>query len=256
MSAFKYSLQEIEIETVNRCNGKCSFCPVNIYEKQRPYKKMNNELFEKIIRDLCSMDYTGKISIFSNNEPFIDERIVDFYKYVKVKLPNAYTNLYTNGSLMNFDKFLEIVDFVDYFVIDNYNDDLQVNDNLIEVKAYIDAHKELQRKIKFDIRKQNEVRLSRGGQAPNKLDAVSVDELCLLPYRQMVIRPDGFVSLCCNDALGKYTLGNVCDNSIEEIWNSEKYNEIRQEMELNHRKNLMLCNKCDMVTQPLMDKRS
>ncbi len=256
MSTMKYQLQEIEIETINRCNGKCSFCPVNVYEKQRPYKKMSSELFEKIVNDLRSMNYGGKISVFSNNEPFIDERIVWFYKFVKDKLPNAYTNLYTNGSLMNFEKFLEIIDYLDYFVIDNYNDDLMVNDNLIEVKEYIDAHKELQCKVVFDIRKQNEVRLSRGGQAPNKPDAISVDEICLLPYRQMVIRPDGLVSLCCNDALGKYTLGNACDQSIEEIWNSEKYNKIRSEMELNHRKNLILCNKCDMVTQPLMDKRS
>lgn len=33
--------EEIEIETLNRCNGKCSFCPVNVNEPQRPYHKMS-----------------------------------------------------------------------------------------------------------------------------------------------------------------------------------------------------------------------
>ena len=28
---------EIEIETINRCNGICPFCPINANEPQRPY---------------------------------------------------------------------------------------------------------------------------------------------------------------------------------------------------------------------------
>ena len=44
-------IKEIEIETVNRCNGKCSFCPVNANEPQREYAKMSTELFYKIIQE-------------------------------------------------------------------------------------------------------------------------------------------------------------------------------------------------------------
>lgn len=73
--------EAIEIETVNRCNGKCSFCPVNANEPQRPYAKMTDELFKKIIGELKEMDFTDMISLFSNNEPFIDERIEDFAAY-------------------------------------------------------------------------------------------------------------------------------------------------------------------------------
>ena len=39
----------IGIETINRCNGKCSFCPVNIKQPQRPYAKMTDEIFNSII---------------------------------------------------------------------------------------------------------------------------------------------------------------------------------------------------------------
>lgn len=102
-------IKEIEIETVNRCNGKCSFCPVNANEPQREYAKMSTELFYKIIQELVDMNYTGMLSIYSNNEPFLDERIVDFYKYAREKLLGARLNLYTNGTLMSLDKFKEIV---------------------------------------------------------------------------------------------------------------------------------------------------
>lgn len=248
-------IEEIEIETINRCNGSCSFCPVNVNEPQRPYARMEFSLVEKILDELVDINYTGKLSFFSNNEPFLDERIVDFYRMAKNKLPKCYTNLYTNGSLLKLSTFLEIIDYIDFFAIDNYNDDLKVNSSLNDVWEYINSHSYLKEKVTFFIRKQDEVLLSRGGQAPNKKNAVAVDEVCHLPFRQLVIRPTGEVSLCCNDALGKYTLGDLKKETIMEVWNSDQAKKIRNEMLTNRRKNLNLCNKCDIVTQPLQDKR-
>lgn len=83
---FKY----VEIETINRCNGDCGFCPVNKNEKQREYKKMDRDLFEKIIIQLEELDYDGLLALFSNNEPFLDDRIFEFAQYARTKLPKAY----------------------------------------------------------------------------------------------------------------------------------------------------------------------
>ena len=102
-------IKEIEVETLNRCNGKCSFCPVNALEPQRKYAKMSEQLFKKIIQELAEQNYSGTLSLFSNNEPFLDERIIDFYKYAREKLPGAKLSLFTNGSLLTLDKFKEII---------------------------------------------------------------------------------------------------------------------------------------------------
>lgn len=69
---------------------------------------------------------------------------------------------------------------------------------------------------------------------------------CIYPYRQMVIRPDGKVSLCCNDALGKVTVGDIKTQSILEVWNSSKYREIRRRISLG-RGHYQPCEKCDTV---------
>ena len=69
----------------------------------------------------------------------------------------------------------------------------------------------------------------------------------MLPFQQLIVRPDGKVSLCCADALGKYTMGDLNNNTIQQVWSSGKYLNIRAEMKKNGRKNLMLCNKCDQV---------
>lgn len=237
---------------MNRCNGICPFCPVNVNELQRPYHKMTENLFRKIIDDLAQMDYRGNISLYSNNEPFLDERIIEFHEYAYDKLPKAKHCLFTNGSLLTLDKFKAIIPYLDYLHIDNYNDDKLVNEKLRPVYDYLESHKELYEKVNFAFRMQNEVLSSRGGQAPNKKNvrlSGSETTLCLLPWRMMVVRPDGKVSLCCNDALGKYTLGDLNETTISEIWNSDCYEQIRKKM-LRGRKKLNLCNMCDTETRP------
>lgn len=254
-------IETIEIETLNRCNGICPFCPVNVNQPQRPYAKMSDELFRKIIDELSEMNYTRGIALFSNNEPFLDERIINFHKYANEKLPDAKFWLFTNGTLLTFEKFIEIMPYLDVLIIDNYNDKKEINSpELQKIYDYLQEHHELDERVRFSFRLQNEVLSSRGGQAPNKQgmnDERAVDVLCPLPFRQLIIRPTGEVSLCCNDPLGKYTMGDLRTQSISEVWNSEKYKEIRREMLENGRKNLELCCNCDTIsgTAPYVPKR-
>lgn len=246
-------IDAVEIETVNRCNGKCPFCPVNATQPQRKYAKMSEELFRKIIDELAEMNYSRGISIFSNNEPFLDERIIDFHKYANEKLPRAVFWLFTNGTLLTLEKFLAIMPYLDRLVVDNYNDDLKINTpELQKVYDYIQEHKELRKRVKFWFRRENEVLYSRGGQAPNKqgIKNIAVNVLCTQPFRQLIIRPTGEISLCCNDAFGKYTLGDLNTQSIREVWDSPEHKAIRAEMLKNGRKNLMLCAECDSLFGP------
>lgn len=152
----------LEIETLNRCNGKCAFCPVNATQPQREYKKMEETTFKKIIAELEEESWDGHISLFSNNEPFLDERIPEWLKYTDAHLPKAKVIVFTNGSVLTMDKFIECIKYTDQFVIDNYSLNNDVNNNLIEIKEYIDSHSEI-KGVYFMMRKQDEVLSSRGG---------------------------------------------------------------------------------------------
>lgn len=246
----------IEIETINRCNGLCSFCPVNAKQPQREYARMTEELFKKIINELSEINYSGAISLFSNNEPFLDERIFDFHKYANEMLPKAFFNLFTNGTLLTFEKFLDIIPYVDWLVIDNYNDNFELNtQDLKKIYEYVEQHSELKKpameiypRVSFAFRRQNEVLTSRAGQSPNKkgrADKYVQKLICKLPFISIVVRPTGKVSLCCNDALGQMTLGDINKQSLQEVWYSEEFKKIRKEMLANGRKNLPLCKDCD-----------
>ena len=66
---------------------------------------MSEELFKKIISELSHINYSGYLSLFSNNEPFLDERIINFAKYARENLKNAELSIWTNGTLLTFEKF-------------------------------------------------------------------------------------------------------------------------------------------------------
>ncbi len=60
---------------------------------------MTEELFRKIIDELAEMNYSNGISLYSNNEPFLDERIIDFHKYANEKLPPMQFLVFTQTAL-------------------------------------------------------------------------------------------------------------------------------------------------------------
>ena len=208
---------------------------------------MSEELFKKIIDELAEKNYSAGLSLFSNNEPFLDERIIDFHKYASERCKNACMWLYTNGSLLTFDKFMAILPYLDKLFINNYNDKKEINTpELKHIYDYLQANPILNERVEFLFRLQNEVLTSRGGQAPNKKDMSRIkNTFCFLPFRQLIVRPTGKVSLCCNDALGKYTIGDLNTQTIAEVWNSSEHKQICDELLKHGRKNLILCKSCD-----------
>lgn len=234
----------VQIETLNRCNGECSFCPVNRFVESRKYAKMSYELFRKIIDELSELKYSGHLALFSNNEPFLDVRLADFAKYAREKLPCTYIYIYTNGTIINIEKIQEIIPYLNRILIDNYNDNLDINDNLIDIYHEMSRNPEWDDKIELVLRKQHEVMSSRGGDSPNKKLKRSYNMPCLKPYRQVIIRPDGKISLCCNDALGHMTLGDVNKDNITDIWYGKAFSEYRDKLKKN-RKQVDMCRFCD-----------
>ncbi|MCM1112007.1 MAG: radical SAM protein [Muribaculum sp.] len=236
---------EIEIETINRCNGGCSFCPVSVKNDTREYKLMSEELFRKIIDELAELSYSDHLALFSNNEPFLDERIISFHQYARSRLPHAKMHLYTNGTLLTIDKFQEIVKYLDELIIDNYNQELKLIPQCAAIADYCEAHPELKEKVTIVLRKIDEVLTTRGGDAPNAPKVSYPEARCVRPFQQMIIRPDGKVSLCCNDALGKNTLGDVSKDTLVQVWYNDRFKMVRECL-YQGRENWEHCKYCDV----------
>jgi len=235
----------IEVETINRCNGVCSFCPVNKNQDPREYAKMEWSMFESIVSQLEEIDFSGRFTTFSNNEPLLDERIIEWNRYAREHLPHARMHLFTNGTLLTLDKFVELIGILDELIIDNYNQNLELIKPCKEIADYCEEHEELKKKVSIVLRKPREILTTRGGNAPNRSNMVEYPhERCILPFRQIIVRPTGQISLCCNDALGKYTLGDLNKNSLLEIWNGPRFQMVRKCL-YEGRENWGNCKYCD-----------
>jgi radical SAM protein with 4Fe4S-binding SPASM domain len=66
---------------------------------------------------------------------------------------------------------------------------------------------------------------------------------CWKMWHSQVITWNGLVVPCCFDKDAKHPMGNLKEQSLQDIWDSNKYNEFRQEL-LRSRKNIDICSNC------------
>ena len=240
----------VAIETVNRCNGTCAFCPANKYAEKRPYAMMSDELFHKILSEIAEWpDWHGVFSLYVNNEPFIDPRMPELLKESRKALPNALMLLFTNGSLLTDKKMDVIADNVDVCYINNYSEEYKLNPRVQSACEYVKRNEERFRNVKIVIQKRysKEVLTSRAGNSPNKPKATTaVAAPCLIPYTDLTIYPGGQVGLCCSDVLETQNFGNCSEDTLLNIYNGAKMRAVRKAMK-DGRDKLPICKGCDFI---------
>ena len=202
----------VNLETINRCNSTCSFCTANKNAEKRPYKRMDEKLFYSIIDQLRDWGYKGHLTLYGNNEPFLDTRIVEFHKYCREQLPDCFIFLSTNGLTLTVDKVKEIIPYVNQLIINNYCRDMKLHDNVKVIYDYAMAHQDEFANVEllFQMRYMDAVLTNRAGSAPNKQNTRKViKETCLMPYTDMFIFPDGRMGICCCDNFETSTLADL-----------------------------------------------
>ncbi len=238
----------VMIETINRCNGKCEFCPANSRDEKRELKRMSDELFHSIINQLRSLEWEGKLFMCVNNEPLLDKRIIDFSKYAKNQLPHIRIALITNGTLLD-EKLLDSMSgIIDEITINDYSEKYRFTEKNKNLIRYIRMNSEVfgEMKIVFNRRYSKEILATRAGSAPNKPKKnINVNSVCLYPFTDLIIFPDGKVGMCCNDCFEVTNYGNIIDESIKHIWTNEKMSSLREIMR-NGREH-PFCKECDVV---------
>jgi MoaA/NifB/PqqE/SkfB family radical SAM enzyme len=208
---------------------------------------MSEELFEDILLQLSQLRYIGLVALFSNNEPFLDRRIFSFAEKTREMLPHCFIYIMSNGTLLSTDDVREITKYTDLLVIDNYNDNYELLSHVQKIYDFCAENPDIRQKVKIQKRIVNQRLTSRGGNSPNKKISGPLHGItCLNPFEQFIVRPTGEISLCCCDAWGQYTLGDLSKESIMDVWHGKKFNSVREKI-LMGREQLMLCDACDML---------
>ena len=237
----------VELELRSKCNGSCSFCPAAVQYDNRPDQLMPKETFEKIISDLSELEYSERICFFVNTEPLLDKRLPEFVRYTRKMCPKAALHIATNGLLLNNKIGRQLLDSgLDLLEINNYSDNHVVKPNIKEFMEEIAP--KYPGKVFLYKRLANQQLNSRGGYSPNgRILERPLKAFCQRPFQKMIISVDGTVGLCEHDFYFSIKMGNVNEESLLEIWNSNNFNKIRQDLLHGERASNTVCSKCDYM---------
>lgn len=268
----------IQVESTEGCNLRCSFCGLNGIRPKHNVRTddryMTPETAQRIAEQVAVAGWNPRIEFAMHGEPTLNPELHKLIGRFRRVLPDAYILLTTNGDPLRTHPmgFNAVVDRlfgfgVNTIALDNYRG-MRVAPlfraymqerpgDLYEYPAQPEGNPHKRRpaysrtvSIIADISvstQGNHAHLSNhaGAAAPRNGDMAG--KRCALPFRELSIRWDGNVALCCNDWRGVYKLGNVHDMTVEELWHSDAMYAARKYL-LQGERTFFPCLGCDHRT--------
>lgn len=100
----------LQVQTINRCNGKCGMCPYPYTIHLQPREIMDDALYTKIVEECAGEDDFHEFIPMVQNEPLLDikleERIAEFKGRAK---PHQSVEIVTNGTALTPGRFEKLV---------------------------------------------------------------------------------------------------------------------------------------------------
>jgi radical SAM protein with 4Fe4S-binding SPASM domain len=271
----------LQIEPTSICNYRCVFC----YQTDNKFNKrsgghmghMKLKTFKMLIDQAeGNIEF---ISLASRGEPLLCPDFEEMLMYTKDKFYNLKIN--TNASLLDEKMSHAILESgvkTLVFSADAANSDLysklRVNGKLEKVVENIKRFQKI--KIK-DYPKSKIITRVSGVKVNNQQDLGDmenfwgdiVDQVAFVDYmpwenvyqsdysgiqtpcsdlwRRMFVWWDGKVNPCDIDYKSKLSIGNIKNNNISELWQSNQYNILRHQHESKLRSKTSPCNRCVLI---------
>ena len=264
--------KKIYIEITNRCNLSCSFCS----KVEKPLRNMTIEEFKLIISKI--KDKTDTIYLHVKGEPLIHPNLVDFLDIAEEN--NLKVNITTNGTLFpqlvdkikdkkslakinfslhsenNYPNYLENI----FKSVDKINKTIiyrlwTLKDGSLDEKStctvdkiaeYYNLSPNIVDKIKNEknIKIKDKIYVDKD----NEFDWPSITNhnscgFCYALKTHIAILVDGTVVPCCLDSNGIINLGNIYNDEIDDIINSERYKKLQKSIQ-DRKPSEKLCQSC------------
>ena len=273
----------IQIELVEGCNLACSFCgiqsirengadgPEDIHGKaSAPYKNLSLNDAKAIAEAIKKSGWNPRLEFAMHGEPTMHPICAEIIRQFRMILPKAPMMMTSNGGGLLKDTEESVNRLMDaglnVLFLDNY-DRIKIVDKIkeryngphpvYEYPADRAANPHRRRKVtQHDIVVGMDLTLATSGthaQVSNHagnafpLNHEQDGKRCAKPFREMSIRWDGNVAICCNDWVGWYKCGNVLETPLEEIWQGDAFHAARTKL-YHGQRDFGPCNGCDNTT--------
>lgn len=274
----------IQIEPTEGCNLACSFCALQSIrdnganaetathgKNSAPYKFMTLDTLTRVASEAARLDWNPRWEFALHGEPTMNTELVEMVRVVRNYHPRGYIMLTTNGGGLVKDSVKRMRALFDAglntLALDHYE-----HANLVpKIRAQVEddplwsfptleyprdddgnPHKRHNgKKLVFihDISENTDgthVLTNQGGNSYPSID-VAYPERCAKPFRELSIRWDGNVAICCDDWPGRYKIGNINELPLDEIWYHERFEAARRHLYAKDRA-FGPCRGCDVRT--------
>jgi radical SAM protein with 4Fe4S-binding SPASM domain len=262
----------VQIESTNKCNAKCVFCPRD--EMLRPEGIMDMALYRKVVDECAELGITH-VRMHNYGEALLDRDLVEKVRYAKSK-GIAEVGMISNGSLLTervsrglidagLDAINISVDAAGREIFESTRLQLKFDQVVGNIRTFVRLRNESGRTrpkliLSFVRQGNTEDEAAFIREWREVADKIHITDLhnwagayerhgdvtfpCYRMWLTFTVLWDGRVSLCCADFDGKHVLGDLRSQSIREVWNSPAYREVRRE-QLDHG-GPEICQSCDL----------
>lgn len=263
----------VDLETTAKCNLRCPMCPGRHISNEEYSGRghMDLDLYKKLV-DECARHHVFSIRLSWRGEALVNPKFAEYVYYAKVvkKIPNV--SFLTNGCLLKGELAEQLIEYgVNYISVSidgmgNMYEQIRHPIKFDTIYENLKAFKEL--KENKNTRKPV-VRITTLWPAIarnprefyeklipvcdkivyNPLKDYSITEpqkehfICQFPWERLFVAFNGDLQPCSNTKEG-FVIGNVAENSLEEIWHSSKMNELRRLHIHGKRREVFPCNQC------------
>lgn len=254
--------ERLQIESQSLCNRSCWFCP-RTYDRSGKYldergrsfaRQLPTETILDLLDQAVELGFTGRVGFHHYSEPLLDRRNVGLARAARERGLMPY--LHTNGDLLERDDDLcrAVVEAYDRIVVGLY--DYEDDEELARTKELWQRRLAGARDLAFSPIGRLGIRGAKSIGVPRALvptdarmavpDLTFADAPCHRPLIRLIVQYDGELANCCEDTQGSFSLGNVHESSLRELWYSERHREIVESLVAGHRERFALCRNCPL----------
>jgi len=253
----------VEISVVAACNRRCSFCPVSddYYKKVGLSGVMKQSLYEKLLQDLESIDYSGMILFSGESEPLLHKRLDRLISRTKQILPNTQIEVNSNGDLLTAPKLKSLFSAgLDTLSISMYDGPQQIMEfSRLREEAGLKTSQVLLRRRYFEDGNYGINMTNRGGLVDSDAFRVTTDsesteakltfpisQECYYPFYMLTVDVGANVTICSHDWAKRYVVGNFAKDHIFKIWTDTRFDTARRNLAKCDR-SLPSCRECNAI---------
>lgn len=238
------SLKSIEINPVEACTRKCSFCPRSNPELYpTTNKRITIETCEKIAKDLQEINYTGRVGFVGFGEPLLHRQLEQCIIIIHQYNPKiTYIEVITNGDLLTTTRIQSLYEAgCNLIAVSMYEYDITERVETlrgdIPIEIVYRHHYDVTKSYNLELVNRNEITFGK--------TYLNIESPCYIPFYKMFIDWNGDILTCQNDWSRTLTFGNINTESISNIWLGQQYNAFKNTLKTGKR-TIEPCNKCNV----------